>query len=879
MKKNNPLTDPPNWAIRFLEWFCPSELTEGILGDLFEQFDADNNEYSIAKANRRFIWNVFRLFHPSIIFRNHLTINFFNMGIIKNYFKIALRSFWRQKLTTSINIIGLTLGIACASLTYVFVQHEVSFDKFHEESENIYWMTTTFRGDMNLMSTPNPLATELVDNIPEITEGLRLRSQDVMVEMGNEIFKESITFVDKNFFTFFNFDLTKGTKNSVFSKLKGLVISEKMAVKYFGRSNPIGQKMTLHFNETKDDFLITGVAQNAPDNSTVQFSFLSPMTYAYKDKMEELTTDWNKFGMTTFFRVKAKNDFETAKEKIKSLADTKYDLIDTEAGKQSTYEFIAHPFDEFHLGNGFARNGFIAPIDKTYVKILGLIGLLILMVACLNFMNLSNAKSSKRLTEVGVRKVLGARPQQLRQQFLTEAILVSFCSLFLGIFLIEMILPLIQQILSYHLTINWLEPKVLLPLVGITLLTGILAGIYPSILLARLKAVSIFKSKLKIGGNNWATKGSLIFQFALSVGLLSCALIMFQQQQFVKNKNLGFNQEEIIVIPTQVRYGDKTDSKRIVQQFKQELRPIAEVKEVSSVSHSFNRGNQVQFIQGEFGQMELIVEYRVDTNYLSILDIQLLSGHNFVEESAEKKVRSVIVNEAFLKKYKVEEVTGYRLPENFNDFSDAEIIGVVKDYHFANLKEVIKPLMLHTSNTSKFGNILVKIDPKNIDKTIAQLKTSWQKVRPEKSFEFSFLDEDIQNQYIAEERWSKVISGATLLAILISCLGLFGLIALTLAERTKEIGVRKILGASALNITWLVSRQFVVLLLIASIIAIPVAIYGMQNWLKNFAYQIDIQWFVFFVAVGLTGILAMLTTVVQSLRAALQNPVHALQQE
>lgn len=873
MSKTPDSKSPSNWAIRFLEWFCPDELVEGILGDLLEAYEVDLAQSSPEKANRQFILNVFRFFHPSIILRNHLTINFINMGILKNYIKIAFRSFAKQKLTTAINLFGLTLGITCAILAYIFVQHELSFDKFHAESENIYWVSTKFGNEMNLVSSPTAFVPQAVDDLPEITAGCRLKGQEVLVELDQSFIKERVLYTDANFFSFFNFKIAKGADNQLLKNIKGIVISEAIALKYFGSRNPIGESLTLHFNETKDDFLVAAVAKNAPDNSSIQFSFLLPMHYAYKDNLNKLTTDMKSFGMDSFIRLKKGASVDEVKTKLIAFANSKLPEKD---GETSFYQFIPNAFNDFHLGFGFNRNGFIAPIDKNYVHILGVIGFLILLVACLNFMNLSNAKSSKRLTEVGVRKVLGAKPSQLSSQFLSESILISLFSFVLAIFLIEAILPYIKEITDYELKIDWFNPRILLPLLGITVTAGFLAGIFPSIILARLKAVSIFKSSLKVGGNNWATKSSLVFQFAISVGLLSCTFIMYQQQQFMKNKNLGFDDDAVVVIPTKIKHKDKIDSRSLVERYKQEVIQVAEIQKVSGVSNSFHKGNRARFFKEEDGKSNIVFEFQVDADYIPLLDISLKEGRNFSIEEGGTNNKSVIVNEAFLKLYEIDNPIGYRLPEKFEDYADATIIGVTEDYNYSHLRETVKPMLLQNLDNWHLGNILVKISPNNVENTLAQLKTSWEKVRPEKTFEFSFLDEDIQKQYLAEERWNKVIAGATLMAILISMLGLFGLIALTLAERTKEIGVRKILGASIFDITWLISRQFVLILGFAAIIAIPLALYGMQNWLENFAYQIEIQWVVFLIAVLLTAFLALLTTGIQAVKAGLSNPVEAL---
>lgn len=875
----SPPKSPPNWAIRLLEWFCPDALVEGILGDLFEEYDVNKEEMSPRRANLYFIWDVLRFFHPSIIRRNHRTVNFINMGILKNYIKVAFRSFWRQKLTTSINIFGLTLGIACAGLAYIFMQHELSYDKFHHQSDTIYTFMTRFKGDVNFISTPGPLAPSLVAEFPEVESGIRIQGKKVLVQSNKELFNEEILLTDAHFFDFFDFKLLEGDKHQVLREVNSLVITKAMALKYFGSRNPMGELLQLQIDDKLRDFVVSGIAANPPNNSSIQFNFVVPIQAGFQHEPRKLLTNWKGFSVKTFIRLQDKSQFAAFEEKLSAFSSTKYAAEQKEATNElmTDYKFLPQPFDDFHF-DGFSDIGIAAGGKMVNIKRLGWIGLLILIVACFNFMNLSNAKSSQRLKEVGVRKVLGARKFQLKKQFIVEAILVSLLALILAVLLMDYSLPYIENLTDYVLQIDWWNITTLLPLLGIALLTGLLAGFYPSFLLSNLKVVDTFKSTFKVGGNNWATRGSLIIQFAVAVGLLSSTLIMHQQQQFINNKNLGYTTEEVVVVPFQIGYDKKEKGQKLLRQYKQEINQISGVQQVSGVSWSFTTGNAVAFIKGEDGKVEWLTFYRVEQDFIPLMEMEVTKGRNFrpQEEGAEKK--KVIVNEAFVKKYEVVHPIGYKLPAKFQDFADATIIGVVKDFNFENLRKSVKPVLL-TSEDGYIGNALVKIKPENTKQTLAQLETSWQKINPNTPFTCSFLDEDVQRQYQAESRWNKVFSGATLFTILIACLGLFGLIALTLTERTKEIGVRKILGASIFNITWMIGRQFVLLLLIAAVITIPVVLYGMQEWLSNFAYRIDIHWVVFLLAIGLTAFLALLTTTIQSVMAASKNPVDALRTE
>ncbi len=798
--------------------------------------------------------------------------------MIANYIKIAVRNLQKRKLTTAINIFGLSFGIACASMAFVFIQHELTFDQFHDESEKIHAFYGNINDHFNTSGTPAPLASDLVEDFPEVTEGIRMEGQSVFIQSGTENFKEKILFTDPSFFSFFNFPLVNGDKKSALKDINSIVLTETTAKKYFGRKDPVGEMLPIVFKDEEFIVKVTGVAKNPPTNSSIQFQFLLPIQFAYKDDLSQLDSDWNSFPTGSFIRLREKEDIAGLVEKLPGYVNTKFDNQDEEKG--SNIKFIMTPLDDYHLNNNMRINGLTTPGEPRYVKILAIIALLILFVACLNFMNLSNAQSSHRLKEVGVRQVLGARRRELIFQFLSESLLLSFLSLMVAVLLLSFFIPLTSSLFDYTIQFDLTEPSIFLPLVGIAIFTGLLAGSYPSFLLSNLSTVKTFKTDFKIGGNNWVTKTSMVFQFTLAIGLLACTGIMQQQQRFISQHNLGYDKEEIIVIPTQIENHEKFQSGRFVEQFRSEIQNYEGVKQMSAVSNSFNRGNKALFIKGEDGSQKIIMEYNVDENYLDLLKIELKEGRNFSTDMQEDIEKSVIINEAFQREYQIDNIESYRFPTSFNDeYAGSRIIGIVKDYHFNHLRTKITPMLLSMKSKPKFGHILVKVKPENIDQTIAHLKTSWQKTRQDKSFKFNFLDEDLQEQYLSETRWNKVLTGASTLAILITMFGLFGLLALILTQRTKEIGIRKILGARMDNIMILLSKDFIKLIGIAFIIAAPIAWYYMNLWLEDFAYHIKIQWWVFVLTGLAVTAIAVLTISFQSIKAALINPSESLRND
>ena len=797
--------------------------------------------------------------------------------MLRNHIKIALRALWKQKLSALINIFGLSVGIACAAVAMAFVRHEYSYDRFHDESDHIYWLTAKLANGVNLSATPGPLAPELKEHFPQVTESLRLESQEIIVRSGRDLISETGLFVEDNFFDFFDFKLLRGDEQTALSQINTVVLSEPAARRYFGRVNPLGQPISIYFQGEETAYTVAGVAAPAPTNSSFEFDFLLPIRQAYRSAPEDLENEWASFPVTSFIRLREASDAPALEEPLLSLITDRLTAATGEDDPNVSFEM--HAFKDYHLKSGLSANGLKDSAEKSYVDIMAVIALLILLIACLNFTNLSNAMGSGRLTEVGVRQVLGAGKRQLTTQFLVEAVVTSFIALGAAIILIELFLPAASPLFGFKLDLVWTSPATLLPLLFIALLAGLLAGVYPALLLAKLKTVETFKSNFKIGGNNLVTKGSLVFQFILSVGLLSCTFVIWQQQQFISNRNLGFDQEEVVVVSTHTRYFDTTSTQQLVDQFRDQCSGISGIAGMTATSSSFNRGNQARFIPEEDGSQTFVFEYTVEPNYLELLGIELQEGRPFNTDRTPDNNRSIIVNEAFIRQYEVSAIDAFQLPEKFGDLANHRIIGVTGDYHYNHLRSEVAPMFLHMQEEPKFRFILVKVQPDNIQQTLANMKDAWSKVSPDKPFEYSFLDEDIQQQYEAEERWSKVVSGAAILAILIALLGVFGLVSLSLVQRTKEIGIRKVLGASVGQIVGLFGADFMKLMVIATVIATPLAFLLMKKWLQDYSYRIDIHWWVFALAGAAAIVLALTTIGFRSLQAARANPVDALRNE
>ncbi|MDX1943011.1 MAG: ABC transporter permease [Saprospiraceae bacterium] len=788
--------------------------------------------------------------------------------MIKNNLKIALRNLSKDMLSTSISLLGLSLGLACCILSLAFILHETSYDRFHADFEKIFRVTSKFK-ILDLSSTPNLLAAALRDEFGEVTTSIRLREADIVVEKNADYVKERTIIVDSNFFTFFSFPLVAGNPNTALAEPSGVVLSQKMANKYFGNKNALGKTLHINVEGEVKTFQVTGVASPVPNNSTIQFDFAIPWKAVYDSNDEA----WMDYASVTFVKLTQAQAVMALHNKMPSFIK-KYmgEAIAAEKDEPSNYDFVFQPLKDQHFYGPEATS------EVRYLYILGGIGLLILLIACFNFMNFANAQSSGRSKEVGIRKVVGANKRQLVGLFQLEAIFTSLLALLLAIGMVELAVPYVGALLGADLTIsyfdNWLI-SLSLPILAI--ITGLLAGSYPAVLLSNVRVVDAFKNTFKIGGYNWFTRVSIGLQFFISIGLIACTLVMWQQQRFIQEYNLGFDQEEIVVLPLQPN--EQGQGRTLLDRLKNELAQYPAIRSISGVSNSFTKGSSASMISKEDGSRAMIFQYYVDPNYIQTMGMELLEGRDFDASLAQDTAASVIVNEAFVKTFEIEKPLGHLIGRGFAGIKDPQIIGIVKDFHFDGLQNQIQPAILNMHPTADYGYALVKIAPENASATLKMLENTYRTINPQKPFEFSFLDEDLQKQYETEARWSKAISSAALFAIIIACLGLLGLMALVAVRRTKEIGIRKVLGASVANIVVLLSREFLRIVLITGAIAVPAAWWAMSKWLEDFAYRIELQWWVFAIA-GISALLiALITLSFQAIRAAVANPVNALKNE
>ena len=817
--------------------------------------------------------------------------------MLKNYFKIAFRNLIKNKLFSAINLIGLSVGIAVVILIMLFVNDEWSFDSFHAKADNIYraWVKEHYQGEVFFNTlTPVRLADELQANFPEIEHIARYTNIGELVKQGNFSDQEVIFLADADFLNIFDFPLIEGNKEEVLNALNQIVITPEMAKKYFGESRAVGKTLAVMVSGEWQNFEVTGIISSPPSNSSLQFNMLIPFENAKRFIRERSRQSWTSVNVETYLSLRAGATPESIQPKLQAFMDEQVANI----YKAGEYIVGVQPLTDIHLNDEYPA-GFAPVSDWRYPYILTAVAVLILLLACINFITLAIGRSVTRAKEVGVRKVAGATRLQLMQQFWSEAILTAFLAIIAGILLAELALPSFNLLASKELNLVYHIPNIAF-FVGLVLVIGLAAGIYPALVLSGFSPINVFKGAMsKLGAEKHLVLRSLVgFQFVLSIGLIICTFIMQGQLQFLQNKNLGFNKEQIVILPYSATPSQGRGFGALMQEgaekanlLKAELARQADVKSVTHSLHTFGTPGWVQLGYTERGsdKFRQFFTNGIDYNFIPTMGIELLEGRNFSEDIGTDREGAVIVNEAYAKAFGLENPVGQNMPEPFQAM---QIIGLAKDFNFTSLHNPVDPLVLavdarpliNTASDWNFGDapipkISLQLAAGNIPAILGKVEQAWKKVAPNQAFNISFMDDNIQRQYQAESRLSQILSIATMLAIFIACLGLFGIASLTVAQRTKEIGVRKILGASTSDIVLMLNKRFTFMVIAATIIAAPLAWFFMNQWLADFAYAISINPLTFVLA-GLSAlIVAWLAVSYQSIRAAVANPVKSLRYE
>lgn len=806
--------------------------------------------------------------------------------MFRNYFKIALRNLRKHKGYSFINVAGLAIGIACCLLIFLLIRDELSFDQFHEHKNQIYRVIIQqpgqfYMGTDYLAVTPAPLASALIEEFPEVIKATRIdQSNNVIMSYKNKRFYEDgFLWADNHFFDVFSFPFLRGDQSEALSEPYSMVISKRMAQKYFGDEDPIGKIMAL---SNRYDFKVTGIMKDVPQNSHLQFDFLAPlMTLKSIRGQEDYLESWGNYSYYTYILLSKGYPPKSLEKKFSAFSE-KYmgERLCRMRERDPTREagrFFLQPLKRIHLYSHL--NFEISPnSDIKQIYLLSALAFVILLIACINYMNLATARSAIRAKEVGMRKVIGAERRQLIRQFIGESIFLSFIAILLAAILVEILLPVFNSIIGKSIRLHFFNDwEFFIGLICVALVVGIISGSYPAFFLSSFQPVTVLKGNLKT-----EVKGSIlrrilvIFQFAASIVLVISTVIIYSQIEYMRNMKLGFSREQVVVLPVRDR-----ELRQNHEPFKHELlqNPAILGCAASTWLPSNIRTNVGDTIwEGmEEGMDMQVYLLQADYDFIDLFEIELVEGRNFSREFSTDS-QAYIVNEAARKIFGWEEALGKRFGFRREEIGLGQVIGVVKNFHFLSLHQEIQPLVIHlTENWMSY--LSVKINTQNIRQTVEFLKTKWKKFSPNYPFEYFFLDDDLEKMFRSEMRLGKIFASFTVLAIFIACLGLFGLASFTSEQRTKEIGVRKVLGASFSNIVVLLSKEFSKWVLIASLIAWPVAYYTVSQWLQSFAYRISIGIWIFLLSTILALFVAMITVSFKAVKAALANPVDALRYE
>ncbi|MEJ7643918.1 MAG: ABC transporter permease [Chryseolinea sp.] len=790
--------------------------------------------------------------------------------MFKNYLKVAIRNIVRQKGFSFINIFGLALGISCTTLIAMWVTDELSYDRFHARHSKMYRITATLpEMKVHAAVTPAPLGAAIKDEIPEIEDVVRISGlNNDLIQVGDTKFDEKrIIYADSNFFKFFDFKFIKGNRDQALLNPEGIVITEAMALRYFGTTDVL-EKIIRKNN--KDDFTITAVIANVPSNSHILFDFVQPMRYLARTNDDLRKNIWDNFNWYTYIRL---NEKATESEISLSQLETTMQGIYKKNEQGLKVSFTLQPLTSIHLHPGYLADiGSHGSAQNVYIFMI--VAAFILVVACLNFMNLATARAARRAKEVGLRKTLGAIRPHLMGQFLAESLVVAFLSLALGVMIIYLALPYFNILGGKNLVLDFSNFNLVGGLLAITIVTGLIAGSYPAVYLSGFLPATVLKGTFNGGATGSLFRNTMVvFQFTISIALIVGTLVVYRQLTYIQQLNLGYEKENLVYVQMTGELWSKYDAFRTSLESGQHT---SQVSFISSLPTTYSNATvSVSWPGKDPNSQPLLYNLAIDHHFEEVFKATILEGHGFSENLKSDSLH-IILNQAALQlmNIPIESAVGSRI----NVWNrECTVIGVVKDFNIRPVNEAVGPMFL-TANTWG-GYAMVRTEPGTSEATISELERIVKTLNPAYPFQFSFLDQDIDNQYTSEKRLGNIFNVFASLAIIISCLGLYGLSAYLAERRTRELGIRKVLGASGGQLVYLLGMTFTPPILIAMCIAVPLSWYAMELWLSGFVYRISIGWTVYLVAFLAALLIAAITVSFESIKAAVSNPVKALRSE
>ncbi len=851
---------PPYLAKKLLSFMrnYSKEYSSG--GDLVEEYREIAKERGRCIAYLWYWWQVLYAIPTYILLQIE-----FGGTMFKNYLYVALRNMKRQKGYSLINISGLAIGMTCSILIFLFIQYEISYDKYHENADDIYRVNSeipiTRRGTNMNATSPGKLAPALVNDFPEVLRASRIKRIESTISCDDIIFTEKKFFyTDPEFLKIFTFPLIFGDPETALKEPYSLLITEKIAEKYFGNENPLNKTLLIN---NRNDYQVTGILKNPPNNSHFTFDFLASIS-----TLDENVFRWNSTNyIGTYIQLQKHSNPDKLENKLPEFL-RKY------MGENTFWRFHLQPLTSIHL-HGNIDHEIEVNSDIKYIYIFSAVAFLIMLIACFNYMNLSTARSANRTKEIGVRKVFGAERKQIIRQFIFESMIFAVIAFFISILLIKLFLPTFNLLIDRNLEFAFFHNgKILLGLVILTILVGIISGSYPAFFLSTFHPIHVIKGKQILKSASVFRNSLVVFQFVISIVLIISVLIINIQGKYI-NKNLGFNKDHIVIVDSRI----ENNLRPIILN---ELNQYPHISGTSLSSHlppgiNSHTGSIVWEGKND-DERSSFYEAWIDYEFLDFYGLELLKGRNFSEEFPSDARHAYIINETAVRTLGWENPIGKEFGYSYDNMY-GEVIGVVKDFHHWSFHLNIEPIVFSLSGQNIYERriLSIKINSNEIHSTLAYIEGIFKKYS--QPLNYSFLDDRVNKMYTAENKLERILNCFSLIAIFIGCLGLFGLITLTSERRTKEIGIRKVIGATVINIIFLLSKDLVKLVLIANIIAWPIAYYAMNKWLQNFAYRIDIGLGIFLISGVIALIIALLIVSYKAIKAATANPVDSLRYE
>jgi putative ABC transport system permease protein len=814
--------------------------------------------------------------------------------MIKNYFKIAWRNIAKQKTLSFINIIGLSIGIACFTLFLLYTVNEFSFDKFNKNASNIFRVYLKVQGENGEKynySTyhPMPLGPAMRQDMPDVEDYTRIREpwgeSLVRLDNSNELRREEISYADASIFSMFSFKFIYGQPATALREMQNIVLTENKAIELFGTTNVLGRIMQIKIDDNFQPFTVSAVVENNRPNSSItfdligNFSFLETSSYGKRSM-----NNWNRASLQTFVQLRQGSGLPNNETVFLNFRKKYYPNEIKELDKEGIKWDHSKTFATYNLQpllnihtNTQLGGVIVESIDPKKIWLVLGIAAIVLLIACINFTTLAIGRLASRAKEVGVRKVIGGQRRQLIAQFLCEAILLAVISALVGLLIAKLLLPFFNNLSGRKLIFSFtMFPQIAWMLLFVTLFVGLLSGSYPALVLSGFRPVEVLKTKIRINGSNLFTRSLVTLQFTLSIALIISTLVILKQTNYMSNKNPGFNKENVLMVDA-----NEIDTKKIYPLFKQTLIANTNITGIASAELGLGEGEGWSQTGFEYnGKHKQVYEFFIDKDYLNVLGMQLLVGRNFDYNITADTVTSVIINEAMMKDFgwTLADAIGQPL-KGYSDQKTPVVIGVVKDFNFRSLKEKVSPQMFQAFADYTPYKFFVRIKPGNPSPALAAINKAWKSIVPDFPLKYSFLDESLDKFYKSEKRWRGIAGWAGGISIFLACLGLFGLAALTVVNRTKEIGIRKVLGASLTGIVAMVSKEFIKLVIIALVIASALAWFFMKKWLQDYAYRINLGYSVFLIAGLFAVTVALLTVGFHAVKAAIANPVKSLRTE